>query len=231
MPRVGAEEVSRAAAAHLSRKDPVMRTLIRGVGEVAPPKGGMGFEGLASAILYQQISGAAGDSIVRKLRAKAGAKGLPAAPWFARATPATLRSCGVSPQKQRYLRDLASRTLDGRLDLRGLRTATDEEVVERLTEVTGIGRWTAEMYLIFALQRPDVLPVDDLGIRKAVRDAYGFRDLPAGSTILRLGEPWRPWRSFATHYLWRSLERPSWEGLDAAREELRASRQRQKSPA
>jgi DNA-3-methyladenine glycosylase II len=201
-----------------------MRVLVRSVGVQAPRRGIVGFEGLASSILYQQISGAAGDAIVRKLRAHARATHLPPADWFAEVSDATLRSCGVSPQKQRYLRDLAARTLDGRLDFPGLKDEQDEEVLSRLIEVVGIGRWTAEMYLIFALRRPDILPVDDLGIRKAVQSAYGFRALPSASTILRLGEPWRPWRSYATHYLWRSLERPSWEGLEEARSAVRPPR-------
>lgn len=213
-----------AAIRHLRQVDPVMALFVRELGAQAPHQGVVGFEGLASTILYQQISGAAGDSIVRKLRARSGAKGLPPANWFQAASVQDLRACGVSPQKQRYLRDLAARSTDGRLDYRRLHHLTDEEVVETLTEVLGIGRWTAEMYLIFALQRPDILPVDDLGIRKGVQKAYGFRSLPSARTILRLGEAWRPWRSYATHYLWRSLERQEWEGLEMAQRALRASR-------
>lgn len=216
----------RLALQHLSKVDPVLAEAIRAFGPQGPRRGTRGFEGVASAIVYQQISGAAGDAIVRRLRERAGARSFPAAGWFSSTPDATLRACGLSPQKLSYLRDLSRRVVEGELDFGSLESIQDEEVVEKLTQVHGIGRWTAEMYLIFALRRPDVLPVDDLGVRKGAQHLYGFRSLPARGTVLRLGERWRPYRSYATHYLWRSLERPAWEGLRNAAKSLRGPSRR-----
>lgn len=227
----GRSALERVAISHLRRADPVMAAVIEQFGPQSPHRGVRGFEGLGSAIIYQQVSGAAGDSIVRRLRASSGARRFPPAPWFLANDEAALQRCGLSRQKRAYLRDLAAHVQEGRLDLEGLRHRTDEEVLEALTEVKGIGRWTAEMYLLFALQRPDILPVDDLGIRKGVQHCYGFRSLPSGTTILRLGERWRPYRSFATNYLWRSLEREPWEGLRKAAVSVRGGpRRRSKAP-
>ncbi len=125
-----------------------------------------------------------------------------------------LRSAGLSRQKRRYLLDLARKVSSlavggagGTLNLKRISRLLDEEVIEQLTRVKGIGRWTAEMFLIFCLKRLDVLPVDDLGLQKAVQKAYGFRSLPAARTIRRIGEAWRPYRSIATWYLWQSLNK------------------------
>lgn len=188
-----------------------------------PARGSRGFEALAEAIIYQQISGAAGDAILRRLRRSAGARRCPPARWFLKAGEVKLRACGLSPQKLGYLQDLARRVEEHALDLRALADHDDEQAIAALTEVHGIGRWTAEMYLIFALRRPDVLPVDDLGVKKAIARVYGFRELPSRRTMLRLGEPWRPYRSYATHYLWRSLGRPGWSGLEEAARRARRS--------
>ncbi len=203
-----------------------MKEVIRAFGNEGPRRGATGFQGLASAIVYQQISGAAGDAIVRRLRVRSGGSSFPSARWFSERSDAELRACGLSPQKTAYLRDLSSRVVSRRLDLRRFGALDDEAVIEALTEVHGIGRWTAEMYLIFALRRPDVLPVDDLGVQKGARHLYGYRARPARSTLQRLGERWRPYRSYATHYLWRSLERPPWGGLVAAAESLRGASRR-----
>ncbi len=118
-----------------------------------------------------------------------------------------LRSAGLSRQKRRYLLDLARKVSNGELDLRRISRLPDEEVIEQLTRVKGIGRWTAEMFLIFCLKRLDVLPVDDLGLQKGVKRAYGFRSLPATRTVRRIGEAWRPYRSIGTWYLWQSLNK------------------------
>jgi DNA-3-methyladenine glycosylase II len=124
----------------------------------------------------------------------------------AKATDDQLRAVGLSPQKLRYMRDLSDRVLSGALALEALDGLSDAGVIEMLTQVKGIGRWTAEMFLMFRLQRPDVLPVGDLGIVKAVQRAYGLRKAPSPERLARIGESWRPYRSVACWYLWASLD-------------------------
>jgi DNA-3-methyladenine glycosylase II len=193
-------------ARYLARSDPVLAGIIRRVGLHEPPVRPSGFAALARAIVYQQISGAAGASILRKVRRAAGTREMPPPRWFLTSTDTTLRSAGLSPQKIRYLRDLAVHVLDRRIDFHRFPRMTDAEITEHLSAVQGIGRWTAQMFLLFSLGRPDVLPTGDLGVRRAVQRSYGYRGLPAESTVQRIGRPWAPWRSHATYYLWRSLE-------------------------
>ncbi|MGI0053463.1 MAG: DNA-3-methyladenine glycosylase family protein [Thermoplasmata archaeon] len=197
---------STRAALHLTRADPQLGRVIERVGTGAPPQSPAGFPALVRAIVYQQITGAAGDAIVHRLVRAGGVGRLPGPAWFRSSAPETLRGAGLSPQKIGYIEDLARRVGDGRLHLAGMRRNPDEEVVRALSEVRGIGRWTAQMYLLFHLGRPDVLPTGDLGLRKAVQRLTGMRSLPAESTVARIGRPWAPYRSYATHYLWRSLE-------------------------
>ncbi|HUZ80380.1 MAG TPA: DNA-3-methyladenine glycosylase 2 family protein [Thermoplasmata archaeon] len=197
---------SRSIARHLGRSDPVMAGIIRRVGLHEPPVRPSGFPALARAIIYQQISGAAGASILRKIQRTAGTRAMPPPRWFLASSDATLRSAGISPQKIRYLRDLASHVVDRRIDFHRFPRMTDEEITEHVSAVHGIGRWTAQMFLLFSLGRPDVLPTGDLGVRRAVQLSYGYRALPAERTVERIGRPWAPWRSHATYYLWRSLE-------------------------
>ena len=128
------------------------------------------------------------------------------APAIAATPDARLRAAGISPQKLGYIRDLCARTLDGSLALETLPELSDDEVIAALTSVKGIGRWTAEMFLMFRLHRPDVLPVGDLGIVKAVQRAYRLRTAPTPVRLTRLGENWRPYRSVACWYLWASLD-------------------------
>jgi DNA-3-methyladenine glycosylase II len=199
----------REVARHLERVDPRLSSILREVGPTAPPRRPGGFPALVRAIIYQQVSGAAGDAILRKVRATASGSGGPTPEWFRDSPIETLRGAGLSSQKSAYLRDLAARVLDGRLSFADLRRASDEEVVETLSEVHGIGRWTAQMYLLFNLGRPDVLPTGDLGLRKAVQRWYGFSRLPAERTVERVGRVWAPYRSHATYYLWRSLALPA----------------------
>ena len=196
----------RSIARYLSTSDPVMARLIRRVGVHEVPVRPSGFLALARAIVFQQISGAAGASILRKVRRTAGTRGMPPPRWFLECSDTTLRSAGLSPQKVGYLRDLAAHVLDRRIDFRRFPRMTDEEITDHVTAVHGIGRWTAQMYLIFSLGRPDVLPTGALGVRKAVQAAYGYRVLPAEATVERVGRPWAPWRSHASYYLWRSLD-------------------------
>jgi DNA-3-methyladenine glycosylase II len=193
-------------ARYLAKRDPVLGRLIRRVGVRPIPSQGGGFPALVRSIVYQQISGAAGRSITARLVRAAGGRSLPSPEWFRTASDETLRKAGLSPQKIGYLRDLAGRTIEGKLPFRRLRSLSDAEVTELLTAVRGIGEWTAQMYLIFSLGRPDVLPTADLGVRKGVQRVYGFGVLPRPRTIERLARRWEPYRSHGTHYMWRSLE-------------------------
>jgi DNA-3-methyladenine glycosylase II len=165
--------------------------------------GGSAFAYLSRAILAQQISGAAARSIAQRMTDRWGW------PWrpehILAASDDEMRALGLSRQKASYLRDLAAHTNNG-LPLHRLSRMSDERVIETLTVVKGIGRWTAEMYLMFRLGRGDVLPVDDLGIRSAMRRAYGMRGLPKKERMRRIAEAWRPYRSIACFYLWHSLD-------------------------
>ena len=162
------------------------------------------FRALVHAIISQQLSSKASATIERRFDALFD--GRPAARTVSRETDERLRSVGLSSQKVRYVRDLCRHIEDGSLDLQALHDTPDEEVISALTQVKGIGRWTAEMFLMFRLHRPDVLPVGDLGIVKAVQRAYGLRKMPSPARLTQLGEPWRPYRSVACWYLWASLD-------------------------
>lgn len=189
----------------LARRDPVLRDLMRRYGPcgLAESQHSDPFRALIRAIISQQLSTHAAATIARRFEALFDGVPTPAA---VNATPdEQLRSVGLSGQKVRYLRDLCARIEGGLLPLAALDRMADEEVITVLTEVKGIGRWTAEMFLMFRLHRPDVLPVDDLGIVKAVQRAYRMRALPTPKRLMRLGEAWRPYRSVACWYLWQSL--------------------------
>ncbi len=200
-------QLLRRAAAHLRRSDPVLARIVDELGpcRLRVERGGGPFAALVESIVYQQITGRAAATIHARLCALAGGR-RPRPEDIARASHAALRRAGLSRQKIGYLRDLVARVKDG-LPLSRISRLPDEAVIDALTTVKGIGRWTAEMYLIFRLGRLDVLPVDDYGIRKAVQRAYGKRGLPKPDWIRRLGEPWAPYRSVATWYLWQSLDR------------------------
>jgi DNA-3-methyladenine glycosylase II len=195
----------RKAIRHLKTTDPVLAALIEQIGpyriKYSPPN----FETLAKAIVLQQLSGKVAARIFQRLLAEAGDGRLTPSRLLG-LEPARLRELGLSRPKIGYLRDLALRILTGELDLPALDRLPDEEVIRRLTALKGIGLWTVQMYLIFALRRPDVMPSQDLGIRAAVRRAYGYADLPSPREVDRLAQPWKPYRSVASWYLWRSLE-------------------------
>jgi len=192
------------ALIHLKQADPILRAIIDRVGPYAMTYREPSFESLARAIVFQQLNGKAARSIHDKLVAKAGGKLTPQS--VLRLAPSQMRSAGVSPQKAGYLRDLAKRTQSGEIDFARLAQLSDQEVIERLTRVKGIGIWTAQMFLIFALQRGDVLPVGDYGVRAAIRKAYRKRSLPSPRQIEKLARAWRPHCSVACWYLWRSLD-------------------------
>jgi DNA-3-methyladenine glycosylase II len=190
----------------LSRRDPVIRELMRRYGPcgLAEAQHADPFRALIHAIISQQLSTRAAATIEGRFRALFD--GAPTPSQVVNAPDAQLRAVGLSAQKIRYVRDLCQRVEDGALPLTALSLMPDEEVIAALTQVKGIGRWTAEMFLMFRLQRPDVLPVDDLGIVKAVQRAYGLRKTPTARRLIRLGESWRPYRSVACWYLWASLD-------------------------
>jgi DNA-3-methyladenine glycosylase II len=190
----------------LARRDPVIRDLMRRFGEcgLARAQRTDPFRALLHAIIAQQLSTKAAATIEGRFAALF--EGRPTAAAIAAMPDARLRAVGISPQKLGYIRDLCARTLDGSLALYALNALPDEEVIAALTSVKGIGRWTAEMFLMFRLHRPDVLPIGDLGIVKAVQRAYKLRLAPTPVRLTRLGENWRPYRSVACWYLWASLD-------------------------
>jgi DNA-3-methyladenine glycosylase II len=190
------------AAAHLSNIDPVMADVIARVGPCMLETNPNIFEALVDAIVSQQISVKAADAIMARLRA-ATPGGLITPEALLLHAHDALRAAGLSTPKARYVRDLTEHVADGRLDLAQLAHLEDEAIIERLTAVKGIGRWTAEMILIFSLGRLDVLPVDDLGFVEGVREAYGLEARPTRKEMQIRGEGWHPYRSVATWYMWR----------------------------
>ena len=160
---------------------------------------------LVRTIVGQQLSTKAARSIYARLTGLFGNRP-PTPEELLAADEEALRAAGLSRPKISYLRDLAHRVIEGELDLAALHELTDEEVAERITAVKGLGQWSADMFLIFHLNRPDVLPVGDLGIRRAVERAYGLTELPDADILLAIAAPWRPERTLACLYLWKSLE-------------------------
>ena len=201
----------RAARRALMRQDPVLGAIIKqhGACELGAARDRFDhFAMLVRAIVFQQLSTKAATTIHGRLIAS-----LPEATLTPQALAALsdeqMRTAGISRQKAGYLRDLCEKVLSGAVPLTSLDIMTDEEVIASLTRVKGIGRWSAEMFLIFRLQRPDVLPLGDLGILNAIQKAYRLRKKPTAARMSKLGEAWKPYRSVASWYLWRSLEPPS----------------------
>jgi len=199
-----------SAKRRLRAVDPIMAGIIAAHPRMRLVSRGDGFATLARSIVGQQISVKAADAVWARVLARCPAM---TPQDMLRRRPATLRACGVSEKKALYLLDLARHFADGRIDLRTLARSSDEEVIAALTDIHGIGRWTAEMFLIFNLLRPDVFPRDDLGLLKAISRHYlpGERsaDLlrgPGRAKVEQLGARWAPYRSVATWYLWRSLD-------------------------
>ncbi|NTW03147.1 MAG: DNA-3-methyladenine glycosylase 2 family protein [Oscillochloris sp.] len=188
------------ATTYLRTTDPVLAAVIDAVGPYAFTPNIHSFRTLADAIISQQISVKAAAAIMGRLEAFLGE----VSPEQVLAVePEQLRIIGLSGQKVRYLRDLSERTVLGVLDLAALPMLDDDAVIAQLTAVKGIGRWTAEIYLIFALGRPDVLPADDLGLRYAAQQFYNLPMPPSPTELRRIGTAWRPYRSVASWYLWR----------------------------
>jgi len=195
----------RKAIVHLSKSDPVMAQIIQRVGPFKIEYREPVFQTLVRSIVYQQLHGKAALTIFNRLMEAAKADPLtPAA--ILRLRPARMRALGLSTQKLTYIRELARMTLRGEVDFARCATLEDSAVVEHLTRVKGVGVWTVHMFLIFALRRPDVLPTGDLGVRAAIKKAYGLSELPSPAEMERMAERWRPYCSIASWYLWRSLE-------------------------
>ena len=193
------------ARRHLRAADPVMKAVIEAVGPFTLRLERDRFGMLVRFIISQQISTSASRSIRRRLQELAGPDGLKAAN-LAQFTGDQLRSVGLSPQKASYIFDLARTVCDGSVDLRQIGRLSDERIVEQLTQVKGIGRWTAQMFLIFSLGRLDVFPHDDLGVRTAIRNRYGLADLPDKNTAVAIAASWRPYATVASWYCWRTLD-------------------------
>lgn len=192
---------------YLSRIDPLLNKVIEAGGKYSIKFRHDPFQSLLESIIYQQLAGAVA-SIIYKRFIKYYNDVIPLPSQILSTPDAILKiKVGLSSKKIEYLKDLSIRIADHRLDLNLLYTMTDEDIINQLTEVKGIGRWTAEMFLIFCLGRPDVLPVGDLGIRKAIQRVYSLPELPTPSTILAISQPWKPYRSVATWYLWKSMSK------------------------
>jgi DNA-3-methyladenine glycosylase II len=189
---------------HLKRSDPILSEIIERVGEYAIQFRDPDFETLAKSIVYQQLSGRVASVIFGRLSKAAGGKVTPEN--ILKLRPARMRTLGLSTQKTAYIRDLARHTRDGGVVFDELHELSDQEVIDRLTRVKGIGVWTVHMFLIFALRRVDILPTGDLGVRNAIRKAYGLAELPSPSEMERMADRWRPYCTVASWYLWRSLE-------------------------
>src|SRR6266496_1798805 len=192
---------------HLKRNDPILAKIIGRVGPVKFQLDDDHYEVVVGSIIFQQLAGSAARAILTRFKGLYDGR-LPSPREDLSTDIDRLRKAGLSPQKISYIRDLAERLLDGRLDLERLEGLSDDEAMRELDAVRGIGRWTAEMFLIFKLGRTDVLPVDDLGLRKAAKRAYRLRKLPSRERFERLAVNWHPYSSISTLYLWRSTEKP-----------------------
>jgi DNA-3-methyladenine glycosylase II len=194
----------RKAVNHLKKSDPVLRAIIERVGPCRMEFGLPEFSSLAEAIVYQQLNGKAAVTIFNRFAALAGEPLTPEG--ILKLTDAQLRSVGLSKQKSAYLKDLAAKTSAGLLDFARLPDLTDEEVIQHLTQVKGIGVWTAHMFLMFSLRRPNVLPTGDYGVQVAMRKHYKKRKLPKPKDMEKIAKAWAPYRSVACWYMWRSLD-------------------------
>ena len=196
----------RRAIAHL-RKDPKLAAVIDRVGpyELSPQREGTHFEAVVRSIVYQQLSGkAAGTIHGRFLSLFTNSKPLPDA--LLGLTDEVMRGVGLSRQKIGYMRDLATKVVSGSVAIETLDEMSDDAIIDALVQVKGVGRWTAQMFLMFRLGRPDVLPDLDLGIQKGIQKAYRLRSLPKPARVLEIGAKWAPYRTMASWYLWRSLD-------------------------
>lgn len=197
------------ATRHLAKADPVMKRLIRAHGPftLEPQPARPPFEALVRAVAHQQLHGKAAETILKRFVALFPGLRFPRPADLATVRDEALRGAGFSGAKVAAIRDIAAKTLEGVVPTsRRIAALDDEAIVERLTQVRGVGRWTVEMLLIFKLGRQDVLPADDFGVRNGFRVAYGLREMPKPRRLLEHGECWRPFRSMASWYLWRAAD-------------------------
>ena len=197
----------RSALAHLKRVDPVLGRIIATVGpcRLDASRKGTHYDALVRSIVYQQLSGKAAGTIHRRFCALYPGN-RPRAELVLTTADESLRGAGLSRQKMGYLRDLSARVSDKSLPLAHLGRLSDDDIIEHLVQVKGIGRWTVQMFLMFRLGRPDVLPELDLGVQNAIQKAYGLKKRPTPKDVVKIGAKWRPHASVASWYLWRSLE-------------------------
>ena len=194
----------RKAIHHLKKSDPVLRAIIERVGPFRMEFGEPVFHSLAEAIVYQQLNGKAAVTIFKRFADLAGEPVTPEG--ILKLTPEKMRAVGLSKQKSSYLFDMAERAHRGQLDFTRLPEMTDEEVIKHLTQVKGVGVWTAHMFLIFTLKRPNVLPTGDYGVQAAMKKHYRKRKMPKPKDMEKIARAWSPYRSIACWYLWRSLD-------------------------
>ena len=192
---------------HLKRNDPILAEIIGRVGPIKFELDDDHYEVVVGSIIFQQLAGPAARAILNRFKQLYGGR-LPSPREYLSTDVEKLRGSGLSPQKISYIKDLAQRLENRTLDLKRLEKLPDEEALNELDNVRGIGRWTAEMFLIFMLGRTDVLPVDDLGLRKAAQKAYRLRKLPKRDRFEKLAEKWHPYSSISSMYLWKSMEKP-----------------------
>jgi DNA-3-methyladenine glycosylase II len=194
----------RKAIFHLKKSDPVMRAIIERVGPYRMEFGEPTFHSLAESILYQQLNGKAAETIFKRFTDAAGTPLTPEG--ILKLTEQEMRAVGLSKQKTSYLRDLAAKTQSGLLNFEKLLDMEEAEVIEHLTQVKGVGVWTAHMFLMFTMRRPDVLPTGDYGIQMAIKKHYRKRKLPKPKDMEKIAKAWSPYRSIACWYLWRSMD-------------------------
>jgi DNA-3-methyladenine glycosylase II len=194
----------RKAINHLKNSDPVLAAIIEKIGPCKMQFGEPTFHSLAGAILYQQLNGKAAVTIFNRFTALAGDPLTPEG--ILKLTDTQMRGVGLSKQKTSYLRDLSEKTKAGLLEFERLPELSEQQVIEHLTQVKGIGVWTAHMFLIFTLRRPDILPTGDYGVQAAIKKHYGKRKWPKPAVMEKIAKPWAPYRSIACWYLWKSLD-------------------------
>jgi DNA-3-methyladenine glycosylase II len=194
----------RKAINHLKKSDPVMAAIIDRIGPFRMQYGDPTFHTLAESILYQQLNGKAAETIFNRFTAVAGDPLTPQG--ILKLSDAQMRAVGLSRQKTAYLRDLSEKTKAGLLEFERMTDLSEEEVIAHLTQVKGVGVWTAHMFLMFTLRRPDIMPTGDYGVQAAIKKHYKKRKWPKPAVMLKIAKPWVPYRSIASWYLWRSLD-------------------------
>ncbi len=198
--------MSHKEATKFLKKDPKLAKIIKQVGDFNVKINKNRYQSLVEAIIAQQLSGSAAESILKKFKKLFKSK-FPKPVEVIKTPDSKIRSTGLSKMKIMYIKDLSKRIQSKQLNMRIISTKSDEYIIEHLTDVKGIGRWTAEMFLIFSLGRLDVLPVGDLGLKKGIQLMYSLKELPNEKEIEQIAESWKPYRTVATWYLWKSLQK------------------------